>query len=912
MTKSGDSFLEILGELGESRADQVAFRLAGPDSDIELTYAELAARVARLGTGLRKAGFGPGQRIALCMENRPAWPVAYLSIWYCGATAVPIDPALEAPAVARILEHSEARLLMGSHQHGDKLRAACEALEEPPRLVDADADGYRWDGAAPEGFPEPAGAPCGDGWSALEDPDVRSWSPVVAPDAPATITYTSGTTGLPKGVVLSHGALRENVRDGLTRIEITADSHVLGVLPLFHALPIMCNFLGPMAAGAEVTFLTELNPDRIIAAFPRFGITLFACVPLFFYRFHDRVMKGIESQPPLRRTVARGLLRFNRFARRRLHVNLGPRFFHAAHAPFGPELRMFLSGGAKFDPAVSQDFIDLGFNLLQGYGLTEASAGLTAHPTGELDAHTVGRALDQVEVRIDAPDAEGIGEIVARGPNLMEGYFKNPEATAETIRDGWLHTGDLGKLRDDGHLMVTGRAKDMIVLASGKNIYPEELEAYYGKSDLVEEICVLGMTDPRRRGAERLHAVVVPNLDAARERGQANLREEIKWAVEGLGLSLPGPQRLTSLELRMEPLPRTTTRKLKRYELKREILERGNRLEDEQSDAVDDAPAAEEVVDEAPWSHQARSLIAQHAKVEGVQRRQHLDIDLGLESLERVELQADLEAAFGVELPEEAAGEVQTVGDLLDLLEKEGADSATGKSRRTEDAWRRVLADSPPGIEPYLKRRVISPMVLFLVARTARLMQRLFGFRVAGLENIPTQYPFMVTPNHVSFTDPFAVAMALPWRVFSRVFFVGYAAYFRGPVLGWLGRIMRTVPIDQNRNLEGAMQAAAAGLRREMVLGIFPEGARSADGTAKEFRRGTGILAQQLEVPVVPVGLWGTFEMWPREGRYRPHRAAIVFGEPMAIEPGESPGAFVRRLREEVITLSAAARELAG
>jgi len=686
---------------------------------------------------------------------------------------------------------------------------------------------------------------------------------------------------------------------------------VLGVLPLFHALPLMTNFLAPMVVGAQVTYLTELNPERIIAAFPRFGITFFACVPLFYYRFHDRVMKRLTSLTGIRRRIAFAMLRVNRVLRRTTGVNLGKRLFAAAHAPFGPRLRTFVSGGAKFDPVVGQDFLDLGFTLIQGYGLTEASAGLTAHPANELDATTVGRPLDGVDVRIDHPDQEGIGEILARGPNLMIGYFENDEATAEVIRDGWLHTGDLGRLLPNGHLQVTGRAKDMIVLASGKNIYPEELEAYYGRSELIDEICVLGIEDPLRRGAERLHAIVVPDFDAARARGQVNLREEISWEIESLGLGLPGPQRLTSLEIRKDPLPRTTTRKLKRFELKRDILERGNRGEGVDPARAAPPQTAEENIDEPEWARTARTILAEHARVEGVARHQHLDIDLGMESLERVELQADLEHAFGIELPQEAAGEVQTVGDLLDLLGEHGAGDGGG-SGRGADSWKRVLADTPPEIEPYLRVRRFSPPLIFLLGRCMRVVQSIVGFKVAGTENIPHEYPFMLAPNHLSYTDPAVLGISLPWRVFRRTFFVGYSAYFRGAILSALGRMVRTVPIDQNRNLELAMQAAAAGLRRGMVLGIFPEGGRSGDGGIKEFRRGAGILARELETPIVPVGIWGTYEMWPREGNFRPHAAAVVFGEPMVYPTDGSidPAEFMVNVRERVVELAAEAERL--
>ena len=903
MEDASRDFIEILREHATVNATSPAFRLAGERGTVLLTYGALAERVQRLGSALVAAGLCDGQRVALCMENRPAWPVGYLSTWYANATVVPIDPALESPAIRRVLEHSGARLVLTSHALGPKFVEACVGLDDPPLLLDVDACGdRRWDGDSEEaGLAAADGDDCGVGWDAFvaEHRPSAEWSPRPVSGVPASIMYTSGTTGLPKGVALSRAALAVNIEAGLRSIGLTAADHVLGVLPLFHALPLMASCLAPVFIGGQATFLTVLNPDRIIAAFPRFGITAFACVPLFFYRFHDRLMGRIRALSPLRRRVAYGLLRLSRFARKSAGVSIGHRLFPAAHAPFGPRLRILLTGGAKFNPRVFEDFLDLGLPLLQGYGLTEATALLTILPPGDLRPDTVGKAVDGVSLRIASPDETGVGEILARSPSRMIGYFRNPEATAEVFDGDWLMTGDLGRLLPDGHLQVTGRAKDVVVLASGKNIYPEELEEFYAQSEFIDEICVLGLEDPARRGAERLHAVVVPNVDHARRQGHVNIREMVVWEIDGAGLQLPSPQRVTSLEVRTKPLPRTTTRKLKRFELKREILARDD-IEPQRHEAVTEQP-----VDEPQWAHSVRAILARHARLEGVARAQHLDLDLGLESLDRIEVHAEVTESLGLDLPQQAAAGVQTVGELLDLVGAHLDRSATAGDVGV-DRWARVLTATPPEVEPYLRTRAFWEAVLFRVFKVARGCLSWWGFEVRGLDHLPEDYPFILAPNHFSFMDPFLLVAALPRRVYRRIFFVGYSAYFHGMVLGTVARLLRTIPIDQSRHLERAMQAAAEGLRRGMVLGIFPEGGRSNDGTVKQFRRGTGILARHLEVPVVPVGLWGSYEMWPRDGRFRAHAAAVVFGEAMCLPAEadrESEERFMRALRARVVEL---------
>ncbi len=907
MTEAHRDFIELLRKHSTADSRRPAFRLAGERGSVVLAYGPLAERVQRLGAALVAAGLGDGERIALCMENRPAWPVGYLSTWYASSTIVPIDPALEPAAIRRVLEHSGARLVLTSHALGPKIVEACTGLETPPRRLDVDACGdRRWDGeneSDTSPLPPADGPDCGDSWDdfvAAQDPP-GEWAPRPATSKPATIMYTSGTTGLPKGVALSRHALASNIEAGLRRIGLTEQDHVLGVLPLFHALPLMAGCLAPVFVGGQATFLTDLNPDRIIAAFPRFGITAFACVPLFFYRFHDRVMGRIQALPPLRRRLAGALLAVSRFARKRLGVSLGRRLFAAAHAPFGPRLRILLTGGAKCNARVFEDFLDLGFPLLQGYGLTEATAVLTILPPDDRRPDTVGRAVDGVELRIHEPDEAGVGEIQARSPSRMIGYYRNPDATAAVFDGDWLKTGDLGRLLPDGHLMVTGRAKDIVVLASGKNIYPEELEDFYGQSDFIDEICILGLEDAARRGAERLHAVVVPNVEHARSRGQANVREMVTWEIDGLGLQLPSPQRVSSLEIRSAPLPRTTTRKLKRFELKREILARGGVRPSVEAASVE----SESAVNEPPWAHSVRAILSRHARAEGVARAQHIDLDLGLESLDRVEVHAEIEAALGLRLPQEAAAGVQTVGDLLDLVGTY-VDGSTAATVTAGDRWSQVLADTPLEIEPYLRTRPVWEAVLFRLFKLGARCLSWWGFEVLGVENLPQNFPFILAPNHLSFVDPFLLVAALPRRVYHRIFFVGYSAYFGGLILGSIARLLRTVPIDQNRHLEQAMQAAAEGLRRGMVLGIFPEGGRSNDGTVKRFRRGTGILARHLDVPVVPVGMWGSYQMWPRDGGFRPHHTAVVFGEPITLPPGsdrEAQERFMEALRARVIEL---------
>ncbi|MEE3273725.1 MAG: AMP-binding protein, partial [Acidobacteriota bacterium] len=889
------NYLSIVYEHAVSRPDAVAFEHALDDEITSLTYGDLVERVQQLGEALRVSGLGDGSRVAICMENRPAWPVAYLAVWYAGGVTVPLDTAPDESVLARLIEHSGAVACVTSVAFATKLQTACETIAARPLLL----------------VPEPSGiTTSGDGTSFATFIDQNGtsspvWNPSIAGETDlGTIMYTSGTTGDPKGVMIRQRCVLENLRAGIKRVHFTPEERILGVLPLFHVLPLITNCLGPLYLGARVVFLHELTAEGIIEAFRRHRITVFVCVPAFFYRFHDKLTHTIDRSPWVRRKIARALIKLSGWVRRRFGWSIGRRLLKKAHQPFGDDMRLFITGGAKMNAEVFDDFLDWGFQLAQGYGLTESTAILTATPLDELRGDTVGRPVDGVSLKIHHPGEDGIGEVWAQGPSLMDGYYRNQEATEESLCDGWLRTGDLGRILPDGHLQITGRAKDLIVLSSGKNIYPDELEGHYGQGELVEEICIVGVADEEGRG-ERLHAVVVPDLQAARDRGYVNVREMIKWDLESIGAKLPGPQRLTSLEIRSEPLPRTPSRKIKRFVLQQEIAERGI------SNATDTELPSRSVRKESvrgdlpEWADEVQRIVARYAKVPSVGMDQHLDLDLGLGSLDRIELFAELEALRRVVLDDGASGRVHTVNELVDVLRDAGPASETHLATEVApDNWAQVLSGSHDDLDRYLKRGPIFEWVMWAFLRGIRALWSLAaGFRVQDAARVPDKGAVIVCGNHASYLDPFIICMALPKHGLKRVFFVGYSEYFDGVVGRFLARLFRNIPIDANRNLQRAMQAAAEGLRRGMVLVIFPEGARSLDGTVKEFRRGAAILARNLNVPITPVGIRGAYEAWPREGQIRRHALEVQFGAALPPEDSLSDEALLGELRGEVIRL---------
>jgi long-chain acyl-CoA synthetase len=499
------------------------------------------------------------------------------------------------------------------------------------------------------------------------------------------------------------------------------------------------------------------------------------------------------------------------------------------------------------------------------------------------------------DTAIDDDGTPGTGEVLIRGGIVMQGYFRRPDATGEALRDGWLHTGDLGYLDKDGRLFITGRRKEIIVLSSGKNLYPEEIEAHYRQSAFIKELCVLGLSRPGEPAAERLHAVVVPDEDALRARGTVNVRELLRFEIEELSVRFPPHKRILTYDIAFDPLPRTTTGKLRRGEIER-------RIHSNTTTSRDDPPsrrlrsAGEEAWLQQPGHGQLLAIIASQLGRPEIAPDANLELDLGLDSMERIELLTAVETSTGRQVPAEARAAIFTIRQLVDAV-LEGAQAVSdrpaagtvGSAGEPQAVWAEILSDAPETevgrdlARPALARALIWRALLMAAALVARLFIR---WEAVDRDRLPTSGPFLVCPNHQSYLDGFFLAAALPFRAFRELFLVGAAEYFQTPLRRRLARTANIVPVDADAHLVSAMQAAAVGLRLGKVLILFPEGERSIDGTVRPFRKGAAILASTLRVPIVPVGISGLHALWPR-GRsiqwrrlrpWRRPRVTIAFG----------------------------------
>jgi long-chain acyl-CoA synthetase len=559
-------------------------------------------------------------------------------------------------------------------------------------------------------------------------------------------------------------------------------------------------------------------------------------------------------------------------------------------------LRLAVSAGASFDEDVARDFHRLGFTILQGYGLTETSGAATVTRFEDNKIGSVGTPLNGVEVKIDQPNEEGVGEVLIRGSIVMSGYYQNPEANREAFtNDGWFRSGDLGRFDKQGHLYIVGRQKDVIKLPSGKNVFPEDVEAQDESSEF--------------KRAEKLRGVVVPNFEYLKAQHIGNAREWVVWELENLGRELPEYQRVHDFVLRAEPLPRTSTRKVKRFEVKSRLEEVEQRnAKKREAKPVQFSEAEQSLMDSVAGRATVAAVKQHNHDVELIHPHMHFEIDLGLDSLARTECFASVEKTLGIELEPQDLTTIQRVGELVQLATSKlvggrGAPVTAG----AEFSWQKELEPTPEtlsDVEQLLKRKTAVVLFAYLVLRIIRIAaQVLFRLEVRGQEGLDrVKPPYLICPNHQSYLDPFLVCSIYPRRVLENTFQVGASMYFMNVFMSWLARLINVVPIDPDVQLMRAMRAGAAGLRAGKILNIYPEGQRSFDGELYKFRKGAAILATELNLPIVPVALDGAYRIWPRKSwRFRLAQVKIRFGEPIDVQSVVS-GETNRELAYEKLT----------
>ncbi len=821
--------LQLLQGAVHAYGPRVALRFyAGQDDaaklartrDDRVTYDELAQFSDRAGVALQAAGVRAGSRVLLMSENRPEWAMAYFGILKAGAAAAPLDQNLSLAEVQNCAAAAKAEILVASPRVAEKLGAVPGLLTIllPELLRGSSAGGL---------------------------PPLRKSA---AADDVASVLFTSGTTGKPKGVLLTHRNFASLAAKLAGLFDLRVGEGVLSVLPLNHTFEFSCGLLTPLLLGAEITYLDELTADRLSEALNSGRVHAMIGVPALWQLLHRKLTQEVAAQPRLVRAAVQAAMALHGELRNRTSLNVGKLLFWPIHNRFGGRLRLLVSGGSALPEEVQRAFHELGFDLTEGYGLTEAAPVLAVTvPENRLRPGVVGPPLPGVELRIADPDKDGVGEVLAKGPNVMTGYLDDPKSTAQVLVDGWLHTGDLGKLNADGALSLVGRKKDLILDASGKNVYPDELEELYGASPLIKELSVVGLADGK--GHERAACLCVP-----REPREGETREEVRGLIEehfaGVSSDLPLWKRIKILHFWEGNLPRTSTRKVKRPLVAAEL----QRLERVTQAATQNTA---QTLGSDGWLFELLAELAQKPRGT-VTAQTRLAADLGFDSLLVAELTTALEKA-GVRPPPEAEyAALTTAGELARALAAPSEDAPPGEA-----------LEEPEGEIPIPQPVAAAGRAAIAFFQKA-LYGRIFEIDVTGRGHVPQHAPFLVAANHASHLDVGLVKIALGDEGKKLASLAARDYFFDNPwKRAWFGSFTNLVPIERRGGLKESLQTAVRTLSFGYHLLIFPEGTRSPDGQLQEFKPAIAFLSFAAGVDILPIYLEGTREAMPK-GSFAP------------------------------------------
>lgn len=540
---------EMFTITAERHPDRKCFSIYEPDN-LFLTYAEAYQAVREVSNHLVKLGVKKGDRVALTGKNSPEWTIGYLAILFTGAVVVPIDYQLKDEEIAGLIRFSDAKILLVDEEKydtvgGDKSLSLEAVISLSPRK-----DKYLLD--------------------VRDSEDVERRMP--EEKDLAAILYTSGTTGNQKGVMLTHMNFVSDCYLAQANMNIFHTDVFYALLPLHHSYTMLAVFIEAISVGAEIVFAKKLVVKQILKDLHEGQVTMFLGIPMLFNKLLKGLLRGIREKGILVYGLIRGMMMLSGFIKKVFKVNPGKKMFHGILKKISLDTnRICICGGGPLPSSTFSMFNQLGIDFVQGYGLTETSPILTLNPVDHYKETSVGKIIPQTEMQILDPDEEGNGEIIVRGPMVMQGYYNNETATKEVFtEDGWFKTGDVGYLDNENYLYLTGRKKSLIVTEGGKNVFPEEIEDHFQLYEEIEQILVRGYVLDERMKTEGIEAIVYPNIEFFQEEGSASFpREKIEQRIDeiikAVNLELLPYKRISRIEVIEEPMEMTTTKKIKRF-----------------------------------------------------------------------------------------------------------------------------------------------------------------------------------------------------------------------------------------------------------------------------------------------------------------------------------------------------------
>jgi long-chain acyl-CoA synthetase len=732
-------------------------------------------------------------RVAILSENRPEWMFAFYAGWKNNATIVPIDYMSSNSDVSFILKDCKPEIIFVSNQKKDDLDNILKEIEYNPDIINI------------------------DNIESVNENVAEEWKDPSDDKKTALIIYTSGTTGSPKGVMLSFTNLLANVNEVCNEVKIfDKEQQVLMLLPLHHIFPLLGTMIAPFYIGGTVVMSPSMQSSDLLDTLKNNKVGLMVGVP----RLYELIYKGLKAKV----TASFAGRLFLSVLTKVPSKKLAKKIFKKVHEGFGGHLEYMIAGGAALSPEVGGFFKTLGFSILEGYGMSEAAPMITFNRPDNFRIGTPGQKLKTVDIEIRD------GEIVAKGPNIMQGYFNRPKETADILKDGWLYTGDLGYIDKKGFLYITGRKKEIIVLSNGKNINPVEIEEKLVRmSNLISEVAIHINNDS-------LHALIVPDYKELSKEEIKNLDEYFKnGVISEYNKHSSSYKRIMQLTIMSTEIPRTRLGKIQRFKLS-ELLESNQQKKDNVKE-----PSSKE--------YQSIKTFIEGQTNNDVYPDDHLEFDIALDSLGKLSLIDFIDKSFGIKITETELISFASVKKIAEFIEE------NKQHYKIENIdWADIIKEK---VDLKLPRASFTFHIFKYISKI--FFKLFFRFKSCNVKNIPLE-PCIIAPNHQSFFDALFVATPLKNEVLDNTYFYAKAKHVNNMFLKLLANNNNIIVVDLNNNLKESIQKLAVVLSMGKNIIIFPEGTRTKTGQLNDFKKMFAILSKEMNVPIVPVAINGAFK----------------------------------------------------
>ena len=729
------------------------------------------------------------EKVMLCAQNSPEWCFAFYGAMRCKSIAVPLDSQSTRKEIEYVINDCRPDIVFISD---DKKEMFADINLHGARLYTK------------------------DDFILSDDESIPATDiPLGGKEDTMLINYTSGTTGNPKGVMLSFKNVMFNVDAVSKSVPIfQEDSNVMVLLPVHHILPLLGSIVAPLYMGGTIHIAEAMNAESIIKTLNAGAVSIIIGVP----RLYDMLVRGVMNKINAS-FVTRLLYKITKFI---CSDAVSRVVFSSVHKKFGGHLKYLVSGGAALSIETATILKTLGLYVLEGYGMTETAPMISFTRPGRRKVGYAGELLPNIEAKISEK-----GEICVKGDNVMQGYYKREEETSQIIKDGWLHTGDMGILDKYG-LKITGRIKEIIVTSNGKNINPELLEKeFMSESTYVQEIGIF-------LSGDALHAAIRPEMTAIRQKDLEEMDSLIKEEVARFNAEQPQYKRIKQYHIMSEELPKTRLGKVQRFLLPHLVDKPKTNNEHESLEGKSEVYKL------------LKSFIEEETKMIA-NENSHFEIDLSMDSLSKVSLLAYIENTFGINLNEEQMENLNTLAKLTDYIENNEHSFNTSKI-----TWKDILATKAdvklekPGITQWCTYTFTK--ILFSIC---------YRFRFKGNRKLPKS-PCIIVANHRSAIDGFLITYNFSRKVNKDTFFFAKEKHWRNKFAQFFAKKNNIILMDINKNVRQSLQEMCAVLEKGKNIVIFPEGTRSKDNKMKKFKETFAILSKELNVPVIPVAISGS------------------------------------------------------